>query len=76
MTIETKFEPHRLVWMMWENKAIEVEVHDMEVRVYQPSGSPVVYGVYLRVMKGGNLLAGCHSEDLFFTSKADLLASL
>ena len=76
MTIETKYQPRSLVWMMSENKAIQVEVHDMEVRIYRAPVGPVLYGVYLRVMANNNLLAGVHNENFLYTDKQSLLESL
>lgn len=76
MTIETKFKPGDTVFFMHENKVAESKVILITVTARSPgAGRPL--SITVTVEKPFNTAMVVNGdEDLFFTSKEELLASL
>ncbi len=72
MEISTKFQPGDNVWIMHDNKPVEIKIRSMNIRCNNPSFYCVVY-----------VVAGIRTEPSFevyeenvYKSKEELLASL
>jgi len=76
MTIITRYSIAQKVWVMTENKPVEMEVHDIQTDSSWNSSLGVIQtSTKYRLMFQGNL-KGSWDESSLFPSKENLIASL
>lgn len=70
MNIELKFKLRQEAWFMKANKAESARVTQVEINVWWNVGQQVGFRYHLEDTDA------CYSDEVLYTSKAELLASL